>query len=307
MHEGSRKAIVAAFLANLGIAGAKFVGFLLTGAASMLAEAVHSVADSGNQALLILGSRLAARSATPEHPFGYGRERYFWSFIVAMVIFLVGGVFAIYEGTEKLVHPHDIESPLIAVGILMVAIALESWSFRSAYVEVRRLSGEQPLLRFIRMTKTAELPVVLLEDAGALVGLAFALLGVGMALLTGEARFDAAGSIAIGVLLVVIASLLATEMRSLLLGESASDEQLRGIERALTASPLVLRLIHMRTTHLGPDELLVAAKLGFDAGLAFSEVAREIDEAEARVRAAVPIARLIYIEPDVIAAEPTPP
>ncbi len=299
MHEGSKKAIVAAFLANLGIAVAKLVGFVLTGAASMMAEAVHSAADCGNQALLILGSRLAARAPTPDHPFGYGRERYFWSFIVAMIIFVLGGVFAIYEGVEKLLHPHQIESPLIAIGILSVSVALESWSFRAAYLEARKLAGERSLLEFIRHTKTAELPVVLLEDTGALLGLLFALIGVGLALLTGEPRFDAAGSVGIGVLLVVIAFVLATEMRSLLLGESADPEQRRHIEQSLTASPLVRCLIHMRTTHLGPEELLVAAKLGFPADLPFSEVAREINEAEARVRAQVPIARLIYIEPDV--------
>jgi cation diffusion facilitator family transporter len=299
MHEGSKKAVVAALTANFGIAISKFVGYFLTGATSMLAEAVHSVADCGNQALLMFGSARAKRAATAQHPFGFAREQYFWSFVVALVIFVLGGSFAMYEGVDKLLHPHPLNSPLVAVGILLVGVVLEAWSFKTALAEARVLRGDRSWLQFIRQTKTAELPVILLEDLGALVGLVFALAGVGLSVLTGEPRCDAMGSIAIGLLLVVIAFVLATEMRSLLLGESASDETLKKIEVAMLQSSTVLRLIHMRTSHLGPEELLVAAKLEFAATLAFAEVAREIDAAEARVRASVPIARLIYIEPDV--------
>jgi cation diffusion facilitator family transporter len=299
MHEGSKKAVLAALAANLGIALSKFVGFFLTGAASMLAEAVHSVADSGNQLLLLLGNARAQREATPQHPFGFGRERYFWSFVVALVIFVLGGSFAIYEGIEKLVHPKQLTSPWVAVGILVFGIVLEAWSFRTALKEARVQRGDRTWLQFIRQTKAAELPVLLLEDLGALVGLLFALIGIGVATWTNEPRFDALGSVAIGVLLVVIAFVLATEMRSLLLGESATDEILHKIEGALLDGSKARRLIHMRTTHLGPEELLVAAKVAFDAALAFAEVAQEIDAAEARVRAVVPMARLIYIEPDV--------
>jgi cation diffusion facilitator family transporter len=299
MHEGSKKAVLAALVANLGIALSKFVGFFLTGAASMLAEAVHSVADSGNQLLLLLGNARAKREATPQHPFGFGRERYFWSFVVALVIFVLGGAFAIYEGIEKLIHPKQLTSPWVAVGILVFGIVLEAWSFRTALKEARVQRGDRTWLQFIRQTKAAELPVLLLEDLGALVGLLFALIGIGVATWTNEPRFDALGSVAIGVLLVVIAFVLATEMRSLLLGESATDEILHKIEGALLDGSKARRLIHMRTTHLGPEELLVAAKLAFDSALAFSEVAQEIDAAEARVRAVVPMARLIYIEPDV--------
>ncbi|HEX7480402.1 MAG TPA: cation diffusion facilitator family transporter [Polyangiales bacterium] len=299
MHEGSQKAVLAALAANLGIAAVKFVGFFFTGATSMLAEAVHSVADCGNQALLLVGGRRASRAPSDQHPFGYAMERYFWSFVVALVIFLLGGVFAIYEGVDKLWHPQPIESPLLAVGILLVGAALEGWSFRTALAEARKLRGRQSMLQFVRQTKAAELPVVLLEDLGALAGLSFALLGVGLSVVTHEPRFDALGSVAIGVLLVGIGFLLATEMRSLLVGESASDERIAEIRAALLADPKLKRVIHLRTLHLGPDDLLVAAKIELDDTLSFREVAQEIDAAEARVRAVVPIARLMFLEPDV--------
>jgi cation diffusion facilitator family transporter len=306
MHEGSHKAVIAALAANLGIAVTKFVGFFFTGAASMLAEAVHSVADCGNQALLLVGGRRASRPATEQHPFGHAAERYFWSFVVALVIFLLGGVFAIYEGVHKLFHPQPIESPLLAVGILSVGVVLESWSFRTALIEARAVRGRQSVLQFVRETKAAELPVILLEDLGALAGLGFALLGVGLSVITHEPRFDAMGSVAIGVLLVGIGFLLATEMRSLLVGESATDERVAEIREALLAGPMLKRVIHLRTMHLGPDDVLVAAKIELDARLTFHEVAAEIDAAEARVRAVVPMARLMFLEPDVY-REPASP
>ena len=299
MHEGSRRAIIAAFLANLGIAVAKFVAFLFTGAASMLAETVHSLADTGNQALLLLGQARAGRAANPAHPFGYGRERYFWSFVVALVLFSMGSLFAIYEGVEKLLHPHALVAPQWAIGVLLVAIALEAWSFRTAFVEANAVRGDQNLWRFIRRAKSPELPVVLLEDTGALLGLVFALLGVGLAIATGNARFDALGSVAIGVLLACIAFVLATEMKSLLIGESATPDVQQQIRAAIEGSAPVSRLIHLRTLHLGPDELLVGAKVEFSSTLDVPGLARAIDEVEARVRAVVSEARVIYIEPDV--------
>jgi cation diffusion facilitator family transporter len=299
VHEGSRRAIIAAFLANLGIAAAKFVAFLFTGAASMLAETVHSLADTGNQALLLLGSSRAGRAASPEHPFGYGRERYFWSFVVALVLFSLGSLFAIYEGISKLRHPHDLVAPQWAIGVLLVAIALEAWSFHTAFVEANALRGDQNLWRFIRRAKSPELPVVLLEDTGALLGLAFALLGVGLAVWTGDARFDALGSVAIGILLAVIAVVLAVEMKSLLIGESAAPEVQQRIRAAIEASESVTRLIHLRTLHLGPEELLVGAKVEFATVLDVPGLARAIDEVEVRVRAEVSEARVIYIEPDI--------
>jgi cation diffusion facilitator family transporter len=299
MQDGSRKAIIAAFFANLGIAIAKFVGFLLTGATSMLAEAVHSVADSSNQGLLLLGGNRARRRADVEHPFGYGRERYFWSFVVALVIFTLGSLFALFEGEEKMRHPHELESVPIAVGILLVAIALESYSLRTAVKESRHTKGDQSWWSFIRHSKIPELPVVLLEDVGAEIGLCFALVGIGLAEITGNARFDAAGTLAIGVLLGVIAVILMIEMKGLLIGESATPEMLGRIRTAMESDPSVRRLIHIRTEHLGPDELLVAAKLELDDALAFTEVAEAIDRVEASVRAVVPEAKIIYIEPDI--------
>jgi cation diffusion facilitator family transporter len=302
---GGRRAIVAALFANLGIAIAKFVGYLATGAASMLAEAVHSVADSSNQALLLWGSNAARREPTEEHPFGFGQERYFWSFVVALVLFSLGSLFAIYEGVNKLQHPHALASPLWAVAILVVAIGLETFSFRTAVVESRPLLRGRSWWRFIRTSKQPELPVVLLEDLGALVGLCLALAGVGLAALTGDARWDALGSIAIGALLGVIAVVLAIEMKSLLIGEAAAPENQQKIRAALLADEAVRRVIHLRTLHQGPDQLLVAAKVEFAGELPFRDVAQAIDEAEERVREQVPIARLIFVEPDVW--KPPPP
>ncbi len=237
MHEGSRRAIVAALLANLGIAAAKFVAFLFTGAASLLAETVHSLADTGNQALLLLGASRARRAANSEHPFGYGRERYFWSFVVALVLFSMGSLFAIYEGVEKVLHPHELVAPQWAIGVLLVAIALEAWSFHTAFLEASALRAGENLWRFIRHAKSPELPVVLLEDTGALLGLLFALLGVGLAVWTGDPRFDALGSIAIGILLAAIAFVLAAEMKSLLIGESAAPAVQARIRASIETAP----------------------------------------------------------------------
>ncbi|OXM73214.1 MULTISPECIES: cation diffusion facilitator family transporter [Amycolatopsis] len=295
---GGTKAIVAALIANAGIAAAKFVGFLITGSSSMLAESVHSVADTSNQGLLLLGQRQARRRATREHPFGFGRERYFWSFVVALMLFTLGSVFALYEGIHKIEHPEPLTSPLVAVGILVVAIGLETYSFRTAITESRKIKGDATWWQFIRQSRTPELPVVLLEDAGALFGLVFALMGVGLSVVTGEPVWDGIGTVMIGVLLGIIAIILIVEMKSLLIGEGATDRELDSICEALTGGR-VDRVIHIRTQYLGPDELLVAAKLALAPRLELSEVAGEIDSAEARVRERVPSARLIYLEPDL--------
>lgn len=298
MQEGSRKAILAAFLANLGISIAKFIGFAFTGAASLLAEALHSVADTGNQGLLFLGGRRGMRAPTPQHPFGYGRERYFWAFVVALVLFSLGGLFSVFEGVEKLRHPHELESPAWAFAILGVAIVFEALSLRTAVREANHVRGEETWWRFVRHSKSPELPVVLLEDMGALLGLVLALAGVTAATVTGEERFDAAGSLAIGALLLVIALVLAIEMKSLLIGESAAPAVVARIREVIEGSPEVRRIIHMRTLHLGPEELLVAAKLDFGA-TGVEAVARAIDAVEARLRRAVPVARVVYLEPDL--------
>jgi cation diffusion facilitator family transporter len=296
---GGTKAIIAALLANAGIALAKFVGYLVTGSSSMLAESVHSVADTSNQGLLLLGGKRAQRVATSDHPFGYGRDRYFYSFVVALLLFSLGSVFALYEGIHKLESHEPLTSPLVAVIILVVAIGLERYSFRTAIRESRPLKGKLSWWGFIRQSKSPELPVVLLEDFGALIGLILALLGVGLSVLTGNAVFDALGTIAIGILLGVIAVILIVEMKSLLIGEGAAQPVLRRIVGAIEEGDPVQRVIHIRTQYLGPEELLVAAKIALAPCTTIEDVARTIDEAELRVRSAVPEARLIYLEPDL--------
>jgi cation diffusion facilitator family transporter len=299
MQEGSRRAIIAAFFANLGIAVSKFVGFLITGSTGLLAEAAHSLADTGNQALLMFGSKRGQRPADREHPFGYGAERYFWAFVVALVLFSMGGLFAIYEGIDKLIHPHETEALGVAVAILAISMVLESLSLRTAVRESRPYKGDLSWWRFIRSSRQPELPVVLLEDTGALCGLCFALAGVVLASVTGEPRWDALGSLAIGLLLVSIAIVLGVEMKALLIGESATPAVQDAIRTAMITAPAVRRLIHLRTEHLGPDELLVGAKLEFDRTLSVPALAQAIDDVEARVRAVVPAARIMYVEPDV--------
>ena len=296
---GSTRAVLAALAANLGIAITKFVAFAFTGSSSMLAEAVHSVADTGNQSLLLLGSRQAQKRRDREHQFGYGSERYFYAFVVSLVLFSVGGLFAMFEGITKIAHPHHVDQPAIAFAVLGIAIVLESLSFRTAKRESAHLKGDESWVSFIRHTKNPELPVVLLEDTAALVGLVFALAGVGLSVLTGNARWDGGGTLAIGALLVTVAVVLSIETKSLLIGESATPDVERRITEALTAGPDVDRVIHMRTLHLAPDELLVAAKIAVAHDNTAAEVARGIDAAERRVRAAVPIAKIIYLEPDL--------
>jgi len=299
VHEGSRRAIIAALLANLGIAVSKVIAFLLTRSASLLAEAIHSFADTGNQALLIFGGRRAQRAADDEHPFGHGSERYFWAFMVALVLFTLGGLFAVFEGIEKLRHPHELDSPIIAVIVLVIAIVLESFSLRTAVREATPSRHGRSWRRFIRETRNPELPVVLLEDVGALTGLVLALVGVGLAWTTHEPRWDALGSIAIGTLLCVIAIVLAIEMKSLLIGESADPEAVTAVRTAILAGPEARSIIHMRTLHLGPEEILIAAKVEMTAD-DLASIAAGIDAIEARVRTAVPEATIIYLEPDLL-------
>ncbi|MGH1562825.1 cation diffusion facilitator family transporter [Mumia sp. DW29H23] len=298
-HGGGNKAIIAALGANLGIAVTKFLAFLLTGASSMLAEAVHSVADSGNQALLLLGGKRAARQADERHPFGYGRERYIYAFIVSIVLFSVGGLFALYEAWHKWEDPHPIESwQWVPIVVLLVAMGMEGFSFRTAITESNAVRGQQSWVAFVRNAKSPELPVVLLEDFGALIGLVLALFGVSMTLVTDDGRWDALGTAGIGVLLVVIAVVLAIETKSLLLGESATRKDVDAISAAIVGDG-VPSVIHLRTLHLGPEELLVAAKIEVSTRESAAEIAAAIDGAEARIRAAVPTARVIYLEPDL--------
>jgi cation diffusion facilitator family transporter len=304
--EGGTKAVVAALLANLGIAVTKFIAFALTQSSAMLAEAIHSVADSGNQGLLLLGGKKAKREASAQHPFGYGRERYIYAFVVAVVLFFVGGIFALYEAWHKFAEPHPIESwHWVPVLVLSVAIVLESFSFRTAIIETNKIKGDAGWWEFVRHSRVPELPVILLEDLAALLGLVFALIGVSLTLITHNGVWDAVGSAAIGLLLIVVAAILAIEMKSLLVGESATPAEVRSIEKAIRDGDEVADIVHMRTVHLGPEELLVAVKFAVKEDQTAADVARGIDAVEGRIRAAVPIARVIYLEP-AIPVESTP-
>ena len=300
-HGESTAALLAAFVANTGIAAAKFVGFLITGSSSLLAESIHSVADAGNQGLLALGGRRARRPPSVLHPFGYGRSRYFWSFVVALVLFSVGGLFAIYEGWHKISDPHDVESPLVAFGILAVAIGLEAFALRTAVKHARAPKGHRSWIGYIRTSRSPELPVLLLEDMAALVGLIFATIGIALAVLTGDPVWDGVGTAAIGVLLVLVAIVLAIEMHSLLLGEAAEPAVVALLEDALAATPHVREIVHILTQHVGPEELLVAAKVDFAPQLSVAELAAAIDAAEERVRTAIPFQTRIYLEPALTA------
>jgi cation diffusion facilitator family transporter len=297
---GGSRAVIAALGSNLGIAATKFAAFALTGSSSMLAESIHSVADSANQILLLVGGRRSRREATVEHPFGYARERYIYAFIVSVVLFVVGGVFALYEAYHKIMHPEPITSwrwvPLVILGI---GVVLESWSFRTAIQETNKIRGSETWPGFIRRSRVPELPVILLEDFAALIGLTFAFVGIALTLLTGDGVWDGVGTGAIGLLLVAVSAVLSVEMKSLLIGESPTGEQLELIKKAIMDGPEVERVIHMRCVHLGPEDLLVAVKIAVRHDDTAATVARGIDAAEARIRAAVPIAKLIYIEPDI--------
>jgi cation diffusion facilitator family transporter len=260
---------------------------------------VHSAADSCNELLLLVGRRRSRRRGTLEHPFGFARERYFYGFVVAVMLFTVGGLFSVYDGVTKIVHPEPIKSPLIAFIVLGVSICLEGFSLRTAVSRSNAVRGRQGWAAFIRGTKVPELPVVLLEDTAALAGLAFALIGVTLAVVTGNGAWDGAGSLSIGVLLGFVAAILAVEMKSLLIGESADEETERAVVAALEAGPEVECVIHLRTVHMGPESLLVAAKIAVPPDRTAAQLAGDINAAEQRVRAAVPIARVIYLEPDL--------
>ena len=293
------RAVLAALAANLGIAVTKFVAFLFTGSASLLAESVHSVADTGNEVLLLVGRERSSRPPSDEHPFGFGRERYFYAFIVSVMLFTVGAVFSVYEGVHKILHPEQVRSPLVAFIVLALSAVLEAFSLRTGIGEANKVRGSRSWSTFIRRTKAPELPVVLLEDLAALIGLAFAFTGVALAVLTRDGRWDGAGSLAIGLLLATAAAILAVEVKSLLIGEAASPDVQRKIIAALEDGPEVVRVIHMRTVHISPDAILVAAKIAVHGSDSAAQIAAGIDAAERRVRAAVPIAKTIYLEPDI--------
>jgi cation diffusion facilitator family transporter len=304
---GGNKAIFAALGANVGIAIVKFIAAAFSGSASMLAEGVHSLADSVNQVLLLLGGRKAKRLADAEHPFGYGRERFVYAFVVSIILFSVGGVYSLYEGIEKLEHPHPLENWWLPIAVLVISIGLEGFSLRTALKEARPHKGNQSWVQFVRRAKAPELPVVMLEDTAALIGLVFALFGVGLTVITGDGLYDALGTILIAALLIAVAVVLGIETKSLLVGEGASESDVAAIKRAVLDGPEVDSIIHMKTLYLGPEELLVAVKVAVDAERRVGDVAAGIDTVETRVRAAVPIARVIYVEPDVRREGTQPP
>jgi len=298
--EGSTKAILAALGANTGIAITKFIAAGISGSASMFAEGIHSVADTGNQILLLLGGKRAKRKATPTHPFGYGRSRYIYAFMVSIVLFSVGGMFSILEGVEKLSHPHELTDAWIPLTVLGIAIVLESFSLRTALKAAKEERGRTSLYKFIRHAKSPELPVVILEDIAALLGLVLAFGGVGLTVLTHDAAWDAIGTLAIGALLIVVAIILGIETSSLLVGEGATANDTEKIAKALRGSEGVEDIIHMKTLYIGPDELMVAAKIAVKATDKARDIANAIDIAEANIRKAVPTALIIYLEPDIL-------
>ena len=293
------RAVVAALAANLGIAVIKFVAFLLTGSASLLAESVHSLADTANEALLLIGRGRSRRPRSELHPFGFGRERYFYGFVVSVMLFTVGGTFSVYDGLHKILHPAPVHSPVIDFVVLALSAVLEGFSLRTGIREANLVRGDRGWASFIRRTKAPELPVVLLEDLAALIGLVFAFTGVALSALTGDGRWDGAGSVAIGILLATAAAILAVETKSLLIGESASADMQHLIVNALENGPEVARVIHLRTVHIGPDTLLVAAKIAVRPDATAAQIVAGIDAAEQRVRTSVPIATTIYLEPDI--------
>ena len=300
MATTGKKTILAALIANVGIAIAKFVGFAITKSSTMLAEGIHSSADSANQLLLLLGTQRAKRTPNPKHPFGYGRERYFWSFVVALILFSLGSLFAIYEGIEKIRHPHALENASWAIGILIFGIFIESFSFRTAIVEAKTIKGETSWSKFVIRSKQPEIPVVLLEDAGALFGMVIALAAISLVKITGEPLWDGIGTLSIGLLLGLIATVLAREMHSLIIGEAASDDDYEKIEKLIQNSNEIVDVIEIRTQHLGPEEILIGARVAFDESLQAKEIADAINNLEATIRNEVKTAGPIFIEPEIL-------
>ena len=297
--EGGTKAVIAALMANTGIAISKFVAFAITGSTSMLSEAIHSVADALNQVLLLIGGKRSRRVADDKYQFGYGRVRYVYGFMVAIVLFMVGGIYSLYEGWHKWSHPEPVTDHWVAIGVLSIAIILEILSFRTAIIETNKVRGKRSFAKFIKDARQPELPVILLEDFGALIGLVFALIGVSAAVITGDGRWDGMGAMAIGSLLIVIAVILVREMSGMLVGEGALPEEYDAVQAALESAPLVERVIHLRTLHVGPDALLVGAKIAIAHSQTAEDIARGIDEAERLLRIAVPSAKYVFLEPDL--------
>ena len=299
MATTGKKTILAALIANVGIAIAKFAGFAITKSSTMLAEGIHSSADSANQLLLLLGTRRAKREPSSKHPFGYGRERYFWSFVVALILFSLGSLFAVYEGIEKIRHPHALNNASWAIGILIFGIFIESFSFRTAIVEAKTIKGETSWSKFVVRSKQPEIPVVLLEDAGALSAMVIALGAITLVKTTGEPIWDGIGTLSIGILLGVIAIILAREMHSLIIGEAASETDRLKIVSVIENNKQVVELVEMRTQHLGPEEILIGVRISFRETLQTKEIAQLINQLENDIRIELDNAGPIFIEPEL--------
>jgi len=294
---GSTKAVYAALIANFGIAVAKFVGAGITGSSAMIAEGVHSVVDTGNQVLLLLGMKRAQRPANERHPFGYSREIYFWCFVVAVVLFTAGGTFAIYEGVQKLSHPHPIDNPMVNYGILVVAIILEAGSFAVALKEFRKVAGGRHWWSAVTEAKDPVLFTVLFEDTAAMIGLVVALVGLLAAHLLDMPVLDGVASIVIGLVLIAASIILARETMSLIVGEAAAPEVLADIERLIRAEPSINGVRDIASVHLGPTDIVVTAAVDFDDDVTAGEVEKVIARINAAVKAAQPDVKRLFLAP----------
>ena len=297
-HESSAKAILYAFVANLGIALAKLAASLYTGSGSMLAEAIHSFADSGNQVLLFLGLKQSQRPASPTYPLGQGKITYFWSFIVALLLFSVGGLFSIYEGWHKLAAHEELKQAWVALVVLGVSILLELGSLMGCLREIRKLRKGRSLRQWVKQTRNAELVVVLGEDIAALAGLVIAFAFVGLAALTGNAIYDAIGSIAIGVILIFVSVFIAVRIKGLIVGRSAEEDLQAAIHAEIEASEGIDDLLNAITLQLGP-QVMLAIKVRMMAGTTLAQAVAQLNALERNIKAKFPEIAWCFVEPDI--------
>jgi cation diffusion facilitator family transporter len=298
-HGSSARAILYAFIANLGIAISKLAAALYTSSGSMLAESIHSFADAGNQVLLFVGLKQSRRPPDARHPLGYGKLSYFWSFIVALMLFSLGGLFSIYEGWHKLHEPEALNKPWVALAVLALAIVLETGSTIGCLREIKRLRKERSLRDWLRTTRNAELVVVLGEDIAALLGLVLAFAFVSFAIVTGDVRYDAMGSITIGVVLIGVSLFIAIRIKGLIVGRSAEEDLQAGIRAEIAAQPGVEKLLNAITLQLGP-QVMLAVKVKMTPGVAIESAVENINHLEKRIKARFPEVAWCFVEPDVV-------
>jgi cation diffusion facilitator family transporter len=299
VRDTRRAALFTALGANVAVAIAKAAAAAITGSSAMFAESLHSVADSVNEVLLLIGARRARQPADLQHPFGHGRYRYLYAFVVSLAVFWIGGVLSVLEGIDHLLNHEAITDPRWALGVLALSALLDGWSLRTTRLAWRSTKGERSWRRLIRDTKAPDLIVVFLEDVGALVGVAIAAAGVTVAAITGNGAWDALASIAIGLLLMAVGRVVNGETQSLLVGESAAPEVVEGIRDAIAGTPGIAGVRELRTIHVGPDDLVVAARISVDAASTATAITRSIEEGERRVRAVVPFRTVVSIEPRI--------